>query len=277
MALAQNFVQPIVNCAEAQNAGSCILLAPLPDCQVEPSRYIISVAAAVAPGDTTADLQIVAAEDCDGVAITPLPATITLKADTILHYEDAATPGTYNTIKIVTAVDVPSAAAVTATIVTEDTIAVTDVAQTWALQEITDATDLPINSDTQEDDRKVLKNGLQGSSVKTDIKATVALQMITNPENKAQFGTLFQASQSSEDIYVAVVKSSGYTVFGRAKVMSYNINGAINGIERVSATLNFQAPFALTYLTADTDIESDPTTLANLALFGRLAGLPPLM
>jgi len=87
----------------------------------------------------------------------------------------------------------------------------------------------------------------------------------TNLENKAQFSVLFQASQTSEDIYVVVVKSSGYSVFGRAKVMSYNIAGAINSIA-----------YAVTFLSIDPECNPDQSQRDQLAEFARLAGLPAL-
>lgn len=273
MALTDRFVSPIVNCQESQNAGSCIFVTRLLDCAEEPNTYTIEATAAVAANAEEISLQLLALTDSEGNAITPLPDSVLLREDLVLHFELTATPGTFVEVKLTEETSVTSAAAVAAAIEPAPAaIAANDVALTWALAEITEATDLPLNSDSQEDDRKVLKNGIQGSSVKTNVNLNVPLQYISDPSNIAQFNVILPASQSTEDIYAFVLKSGGLAAFGRAKVMNFNATGAINQIERVSANLNFQAPFALSYFSANPDINT-ATQIADLNTLARLSGV----
>jgi hypothetical protein len=265
--LAKKFVPEIQSCNEVIGSGSCLLVASVPNCGEEPILYTISntVAASISTTATTLTLSVTGATQ-DGVAVTPTPTSVLIREGAVLYFG-----ATNVAVKVSDEVLIA-----TATVVNVDSIpaaiAVNDVANTWALYLLETVTDLPIALEAGEADSKVLKDGIQGSNVQTRIDLNLAISYLAAPTDIAQARVMLRAATNTEDIFFFAAKSSSLVAWGRAKVMGLTESGDME-LTTYSTTLSAQAPFAVTYKTADTQVNSS-NQLIDLNLALRYAGLP---
>lgn len=265
MAIADLFVKPISTCDINLNAGSLVYVSRLNGCNLEPRLYTISIPALTITA-TTASIAITAVSD-DGVAVTPLTGiTMILKKGQIL-YPTLTTP-------VIVAQDTAITSSATSVPIEPPSVAVSaGSALVWEREELTTVTDVPLSLGSTTENSTVLRNGLQGSSNKTKVELTVALQLLSSNRDLAVQRVIAPAAQGSENIYVVIAKSSGYTGIGRSMVSDFNISGAREGQEEISCTFNFQAPFGLYYATLDTTINTT-LQIAGMQNIVRYVGLP---
>jgi hypothetical protein len=258
MALTDLFIPKISNCQEIANAGSSLLITPLPNCAEEPITYAVEADAAVAALGTTLLLNV----------LTPT-STFTLRKGSRLYF--GANYVTVQTETVVSTAGSPNTVPIEPAVAA---IAVNATATTWGSLKVLSPTALPIDNASQMVNRTDLSNGLQGSETKTKVMMTSQCEVITRPDDKAYWGVIFPAAQSDNDIYAVLIRGTDQRhAFGRAKVSNANEGGQIEEINRVTFTLNFQTPFAspslFDYLTVP-----EQTAVNNLR---RLSGLAPLV
>jgi hypothetical protein len=257
MALTDIFVPDISNCREINNAGSSLLVAPLPLCAEEPIVYSVEADAAVAVNATSLALNV----------LTPL-AVFVLRKGSVLAFganrvtvtadTQVSTAGSPNTVPIE-----PAIAA----------IAANATADIWGALKVLSPTNLPIDNASQMVNRTDLSNGLQGAETKTKVMMTSQCEVITRPDDRAYWDFVFKAAQSDVDIYALLIRGNDLRhAYGRAKVSNLNEGGQIEEINRVTFTLNFQAPYASPSLFDYLDT-AEQTTLNTVR---RYAGLAPL-
>jgi hypothetical protein len=265
MAIADLFVKPVSSCDINLNAGSLIYVSKLNGCNLEPRLYTVSVPA-IALNAITANMAITAVSD-DGVAVTPLTGiSMILKKGQIL-YATLTTP-------VIVAQDTTITSVAAAVPIEPAAVAVTaGSALVWDREELTTVTDVPLSLSSTTENSTVLRNGLQGSTNKTKVELTVALQLLSSNRDLSIQRVIAPAAQGSENIYVVIAKSSGYTAIGRSKVSDLNISGAREGQEEISCTLNFQAPFGLYFATLDTTINTT-VQIAGMQNIVKYVGLP---
>jgi hypothetical protein len=265
--LAKKFVPEIQSCNEVIGSGSCLLVASVPNCGEEPILYTITntLAAPISATATTLTLSVTGATQ-DGVAVTPTPTSVLIREGAILYFGVANTP-----IKVSDEILVS-----TATVVNVDAVpvalAVNATAPTWALYLLETVTDLPVALEAGEADSKVLKDGIQGSNVKTRIDLNLAISYLAAPTDIAQARVMLRAATNTEDMFFFAAKSSSLVAWGRAKVMGLTESGDME-LTTYSTTLAAQAPFAVTYKTSDVQV-NNATQLIDLNLALKYAGLP---
>jgi hypothetical protein len=259
MSYASRFVpSPIAN-NEILTAGSRVLFAPLATvASSEPAVTTLSV-------DTGSTLAI---------GTTTIPMTTSagtgtpLKAGTALYFS--------GTNKVVVAANVTVATGASPTNVTVEpttaTLADGATATTWNLVSLLSPSDIPnVSTDTMVD-RKDLTFGLQGSQVKVGTAFQPQIAAIVNPNDEAFYQVIYPASNGAESIFVHLVYNGGLHAWGPAKVSNLNIPGPINEIQRMTFTLDFQAPYAKPtkwqYLSAGlkTDL-NDVMKLSGLSIY----------
>ena len=264
VSLASSFVAPIVNCNEVVGSGSCLLVSNIENCGDEPILYNITNTAAIAAAATTATLSVVSATQ-DGVAVTPAPTSVVLREGSRLYF----TPTSFITIKNETTVG-------TATVVDIEpataAIASAGTALTWAMQLLDTVSDLPIDLASTTSDRKDLKSGLQGSTIKNRIDLTIALTYFASPLDKTQQEVMLKAALSTNNVYFVAVKSTGLIAFGKAQINGLSETGTTE-IVTYSTTLNAQSPWAVTFRTANPAV-NPVAQLADLNTVNRYSGLP---
>lgn len=228
---ASRFVpSPIAN-AEILTAGSRILFAPL------------ATTASEEPAVTTLTVETTAAL---AVGTTTVPMTTSSTLGTSLKVGTALYFGGTN--KVVVAAEVTVATGVNATNVTVEPttaeLADSVTATTWNLLSLLSPSDIPnVSTDTMVD-RKDLTFGLQGSQVKVGTAFQPQIAAIVNPKDDAFYKVIYPASNGAESIFVHLVYNGGLHAWGAAKVSNLNIPGPINEIQRMTFTLDFQAPYA---------------------------------
>jgi len=252
MAFTDSFVQDIIACNEAYNAGSALFIFDFEgECSDEPPVYVFTTDTTALVGTEVVVTGTITDRLVDGVSTTAVPAR--LRKDQLLVFSGGST------------------AVVTADVLVDDTtstsvsikdlsgaVAIGETVNFYSGYELCTVTDLPLSSDSNTVNRTVLKNGIQGSDVKTRINLSSAVQIISSPTDKGQQAVILKAAQGTQDVYAIAYKSSGYMAFGRAKVMNWSATGTIEELERISFTLQWQTPYALAFATTDTDITTMP-------------------
>lgn len=263
--IAQDFLDPVVNCGSIYNAGSTLLVGKLVNCAEEPEVIEVTVATAVVIGDEEIDLTFPAST-----------IEVVLRAGSRLYF-GTSVDAAVNYVVFVNDVIIPSSATPTALTniaiePAETAIATTDTGFTWALVAVLSPSNLPINIGSNMTNRKDLTYGLQGSEVKTGITLTSQIQLIAQPEDRAYWDILLPAATGSQLVFALILRSGGQHAFGKAQVGETSNDGAIDEISRPQVNLAFQAPFSIPtlyqYLDADRKV--------SLNRLRKYAGLPIL-
>jgi hypothetical protein len=253
------------NCRENLSAGSCFLVASVPNCGQEPILYTITntAAAAISTTPTTLTLSVTGATQ-DGVAVTPTPTSVLIRANSLLTFGAVTVLVTDEvTITTATAVNVASVPAA---------IAAAATSQTWALQLLETATDIPLDITSAEESNKRLKDGLQSSSAKTSVSLNVNLAYYSAADDFVQDSIMLKASLSSENFFAFIVKSSGKAGWGLFKLLGLQESGGLDEIIKYTANLSFQAPWSVAARRSSTLVNT-PGQLAALNLALRYAGV----
>jgi hypothetical protein len=117
-------------------------------------------------------------------------------------------------------------------------------ATTWGLLSLLSPSDIPnVSTDTMVDSKN-LSFGLQGSQVKVGTAFQPQIAAIVNPNDEAFYRVIYPASNGAESIFVHLVYNGGLHAWGAAKVSNLSIPSPINEIQRMTFTLDFQAPYA---------------------------------
>jgi hypothetical protein len=257
MALTDLFVPSISNCREISNAGSSLLITPLPSCAEEPLVYALEADAAVALLATSIAINV----------LTPT-AVLTLRKGSRIAFGANYVVVTADTV--VSTVSSPTLVPIEPAV---NAIAANATASIWGALKVLSPTNLPIDNASQMVNRTDLSNGLQGAETKTKVMLSSQCEVITRPDDTAYWDFVFRAAQNDADIYALLIRGNDLRhVYGRAKVSNLNEAGQIEEINRVTFTLNFQTPFAsptlFQYLTVPEK--------AQLNLVRQYAGLAPL-
>ena len=224
------FVPKLSSCSEILNAGSQLLVAPLRDCALSPTEYTVEADAAVAINDISATL-VVAAPTAVGTSVTLRKGSrLTFGTSVIVIAEDAVVGLT----PVAVAIE-PAAAAVAANA----------TAITYGMLSVLSATNIPIDNQSTMVNRTDLQSGIQGSEVKTKIMMTSQIEIITRPDDRAFWQVMFPAAQNNDDIFALIIRGQDQRhAWGRAKVANLTDPGQIEEINRVTVSINFQAPYA---------------------------------
>jgi hypothetical protein len=248
VALAKSFVSPLQSCNEVIGSGSCLLVQLVENCGDEPTLYTLTttVAAAASTVATTITVDLTAISQ-DGTPITPITGkSVTIREDSILYFTNTNVP-----VKVLNEIKITAGTpAVIATNAIPSAIGVGSNARTWALELLDTVTDLPINVESSEADRKDLKAGIQGSNVKTRIDLSLDISYFASPLDRTQRSVMLKAALGTQDLYFVAAKSSGLIAFGRAKVMGLQESGDME-LTTYSTSLSAQAPFGVTAVTND--------------------------
>ncbi len=260
------FQYPVLACKTSNSAGSLLLVQNTQDCSATPIQYTITLTTAIAIGAVSASLQITAAT-LDGVAITPVPTSVTIRANSRLYF------GLTNTSYI----SFPAETTITSTAVARTIdpapVAITAAATslTYAMLLVEKATDLPINVEAETSNTRVLADGLQITQNVTGLNLNTPVTFFSSPEDMSQFVVLQRAALTTSNIYVLITKTSGNLAYGSAKVLGISYTGDFSD-EVATSTLNFQS-WAVAHATSDTRVNS-AVQLAALNRIYKLAGLP---
>ncbi len=269
------FQYPVLACKTSNSAGSLLLIQNTVDCSATPVQYRIdSVGGNIVAGATTATLTLSSAT-LDGEAV-PVPASITLRANSRLYLTTAANPLYTTYLSFPQEVVITnSTIAPTGTIVTVDPVAVTipsaNFALTYAMLLVEKATDLPINVEAETSNTRVLADGLQITQNVTGLNLNAPVTFFSSPEDTSQFEVLQRAALNTANIYVLITKTSGNLAFGSAKVLGISYTGDFSD-EVATSTLNFQS-WAVAHATSDTRVNSTLQLNAINRIYA-LAGLP---
>lgn len=237
---AENFLPDLESCGEIQNAGSILKVSNLINCSNEPVVYELTLAGGAAANAESISLFISAPAAAPAPA---LPPKVTVPKGSRLYFGAAfigvtvASDTTIDGTTAATAVGVPVDPLPSA-------ITTADKARTWGLQMILSPTDLPLTDNDTTVDRSDLTYGLQGSTVKTGKEKSSQVTIISRTEDRAFWEIVYPASQSTNNIFVHIIRTGGMRTWGPAKVMSLTQPGAIREISRPQFTLSFQTPFA---------------------------------
>jgi len=277
MALTQRFVGDISSFDEAYNAGSALFVGSYEQSGgEEPPLYELTVSTAGAAGDVTLEVQLTGLT-IDGipVAAPALPEEVTLREGFILYFSNDGV--TYQRAELLEESTISALAPSLVNVEPlELAIAAGDVANVFNMKEICSITELPIASDSQTVNATILKNGIQGSDVKTRTNLKIAVQLISAPNDVAQQAIILPASQSTEDIFSVAVKSSGYLAWGASKVTNFSLTGGIEELERPSFTLDYQSPFALAFASSNPEINT-PEQIADIETLFRYIGIDDVL
>jgi hypothetical protein len=255
-------------CTENLSAGSCFLVAPLENCGEEPFVYTIEPVAAIAANATTAAFRLVSVTQ-DGVAVTPVPANVRIRANSILRFGTTDITVLDETTIVSAVGGTPGVAILPA----PAAVAATTTTTTWALQLLEAATDIPLDITSSEESNKKLKDGLQSSSAKTSVSLSVNLSYFSDPKDLVQDSIMYPAALSSENFFAFIVKSSGKVAWGRFKVLSLSESGALDEIIKYSASLSFQAPWSIAARNSSLEVNT-ANQLQQLNAALSLSGLP---
>lgn len=227
------YVPPIINKNEVQNAGSFLLLGALPsgfDGETGPPEITVTAAAAaVAVDDETMDVTA--------------SAEFTLRKGAVLHFgvsplEDKVIVSAADQVVAVgtTTIDIEP-------VTTGNDLTGSETAITWGLLELQGTTDIPLPVGTTQVDAKDLKFGLQGRNVtvETILEPTINMNLISRDE--AFYRYVYEQVSESDCIYALIFRQGGFHAFGAARIQNFDMPGAVNEIARPTFTMRFQSPW----------------------------------
>ncbi len=231
------FEEALESCDQLLGEGS-LYAAPLADCAEYPTLYTIAVAtAAVAAADETVDLQLTA----------PVPGSLVLRRGDVLSFELAATPGTYVELTLTADVTVTDTAAVTADIEPAPAaVALADEACAFQRYEFCGVKNMPLDFNIQTEDVKLLKDGIQGSTTKTDIQPQMGIEFLLRFDDAGLWGsngdaTVFGSALNNVRFYAFSLRLNGEQfITGPCETTALSFQNQTAQIQKGTATLTYQ-------------------------------------
>lgn len=230
------FEVALQSCEEILGEGR-FLVAPLDGCEKYPTIYTIESTAAVTANDTSVSLQLT----------SPTPGTLMVRQGDVLSFELAATPGTY--VEVTLAADATitdTAAVVVATEAVPAAIAANDVACAFQRFEFIGLKNMPLDFQIGTEDVKVLSDGIQGKTTKTNVQPQMGVEFLLRLDDKGFWGdsdndVVFQSALNNVRFYGLSLRLNGEQfITGPVETTALSFQDQASQIQKATGTLVFQ-------------------------------------
>ena len=231
------FEQELLACEEILGEGS-FYASPLDGCDKFPVIHQVAVdATAVAANDTTVDLILTA----------PTPGELTVRQGDVLSFELAATPGTYVELTVAADATITDTAAVTVTIEPAPAaVAIADEACVFQRYEFIGLRNMPLDFNIQTEDVKVLSDGIQGKTTKTDVQPQMGVEFLLRIDDRGFWGTtadntVYGSALTNRRFYGISLRLNGeHFITGPCETTALSFQDQTSQIQKATGTIVFQ-------------------------------------
>lgn len=229
-----------MGCREVLGEGR-LLLVPLPDCIRQPICYTIEAPTGAAAGDVSIDLQ---------VTVPVAPQSVNLFQGEVLTFPSGTVVVTETTTVTDTLTPVPIELVVTP-------IAAAETTEVFSVFDVCSLSSLPISHNIGTENNKVLKDGIQGSTTKTNVQPSSNIEGFLRVDDDGLWGDglIFDSSISDVIFYGIMLRLNDRQAYwGPMEITAFDVSDQVEQLQKFTATITFQAGWStakeFSYLTA---------------------------
>jgi hypothetical protein len=213
-------------CREVLGEGR-LLVVPLEDCAREPVCYTVEVDTA-ALGDTSVTLT---------VTVPAAPQEINIYRGEVLTFPS----GTVVTTQDATITD---AGVVVTVEPLAQAFAAAETTEVFSVYDVCSLSSLPISHNIGTENNKVLKDGIQGSSTKTNVQPSSNIEGFLRVDDDGLWspGLIFDSARSDVIFYGAMLRLNERQMYwGPFEVTAFDMSDQVEQLQKFTATITLQA------------------------------------
>jgi hypothetical protein len=259
----RTFDRSLESCGDILGEGR-LFLAPLPRCLTTPQEYTLEVDGAVDVDDEEIDLQVSA-------PATPEDEEVYLQAGRLLYFGATTVEVAQDAVLLV------GGPAVTVSILpAEATIADGSTTDIINVLEVVGISNMPLDFASQTENNKKLRDGIQGSIIKTSITPAINAELFFRFDDDGfwQRGFLYDGGVSNSRVYAISLRGNErHGIYGPVEVQSVSFQSQVEQLQKVTAQLSY-VPTWYEHRVFDYLSAGERTAVNNIR---ELVGLPALV
>jgi hypothetical protein len=230
LANVKEFEKTLLSCEEILGEGR-LLVAPLDGCAKFPTFYTVEVTAALTTTSVTASLQLVA----------PVPGSLKLNPGDVLSFSVssafvevtiAAAATITDTAPVVVAIEAPAAA-----------VTINAEAEAYQRFEFIGLKTLPLDFQIGTEDVKILRDGIQGKTTKTNISPQMGVEFLLRIDDLGfwEAGLVYDSATTNQRFYgLALRLNEQHFITGPMETTALSFQDQTAQIQKATSTIVLQ-------------------------------------
>jgi hypothetical protein len=226
----KNFEKELLSCEEILGEGR-LLVAPLDGCSKYPTFYTVKCTAALTTADTTALLQLTA----------PVPGTLKLSPGDVLSF---LVSSAYVEVTVAAAATITDTAPVSVSIeAPAAAVTLNALAEAYQRFEFIGLKTLPLDFQIGTEDVKILRDGIQGKTTKTNISPQMGVEFLLRLDDLGfwEQGLVYDSATTNRRFYgLALRLNEQHFITGPMETTALSFQDQTAQIQKATGTIVLQ-------------------------------------